>query len=257
MCVGFAVDKIQNQTKKRFKIVCIAKMQMMYRFEISDGHSWRLSETTITASSECDLAKRMKPVYLEGTLHWLRNDGSIIAFNPETEQASFIPSVFHQEPEMGLFFASDDKINRLTLVSGTKEEISVYTLIETTKWALAMNIKNVFMEQCELEFWNLVMYDCKRLVVREKKKNLEGVFHVYNMEANSWGVLGSNFWSSKSVIDFYKLTPSLSFVEEDELKDTIPSYEPQACYLTVVMTSIDSPSPLTFGGPLQNLKLEP
>ncbi|KAF3546297.1 hypothetical protein DY000_02001771 [Brassica cretica] len=31
------------------------------------------------------------------------------------------------------------------------------------------------MEQCELEFWSLVMYDGKRLVLREKKKNLEGV----------------------------------------------------------------------------------
>lgn len=32
------------------------------------------------------------------------------------------------------------------------------------------------------------MYDGKRLVLREKKKNLEGVFHVYDMEANNWGV---------------------------------------------------------------------
>ena len=255
MCVGFAVDRIQNQTKKRFKIVCIMEMQMMYGFEISDGHSWRLSETTITSSSKSDLAKRTKPVYLEGTLHWLRNDGSIIAFNPETEQACFIPSVFHQEPETELFFASDDKINRLTLVSGTKEEISVYTLAENAKWALARQIKNVFMEQCELEFWSLVMYDGKRLVVREKKRNLEGVFHVYDMEANNWGVLGSTFWSSKGVTDFYKLTPSLSFVEEDEVKDNIPCYDPQASYLTAVMRSTDSP--LAFGGQLQNLKLEP
>lgn len=231
---------------------------MTYGFEISDEHSWRLTETTITASSVSDLTEGMKPVYLEGTLHWLRNDGSIVAFDTETEQASFIPSVFHEEvPETELFFASDDEINRLSLVSGTREEISVYTLTENAEWALVRQIKNVFMEQCELEFWNLVMYDGKRLVVREKKKSLEGVFHVYDMEANSWGVLGSTFWSSKGVTHFYKLTPSLSFVEEDEVKDTIPCCDPRVCYLTAVVRFVDGPCPLTFGGPLQNLKLEP
>lgn len=51
------------------------------------------------------------------------------------------------------------------------------------------------------------MYDGKRLVLREKKKNLEGVFHVYDMEANNRGVLGSTFWSSKGVTDFCKLKP--------------------------------------------------
>ncbi|CAN6807402.1 unnamed protein product [Brassica oleracea] len=112
------------------------------------------------------------------------------------------------------------------------------------------------MEQCELEFWSLVMYDGKRLVLREKKKNLEGVFHVYDMEANNWGVfLGVDLLVDEGVTDFCKLKPSLSFVEEDEVKDTIPCYDPQACYLTAVMRSTDSP--LTFGGQLQNLKLEP
>lgn len=217
-------------------------MQMTYGFGISDGRSWRLTETTITASSVSDLTEGMKPVYLEGTLHWLRNDGSIVVFDTETE----------------LFFASDDEINRLSLLSGTREEISVYTLTENAEWALARQIKNVFMEQCELEFWNLVMYDGKRLVVREKKKSLEGVFHVYDMEANSWGVMGTTFWSSKGVTHFYKLKPSLSFVEEDEVKDTTtPCHDPRVCYLTAVMRFVDGPNPLTFGGPLQNLKLEP
>jgi len=145
MCVGFAVDR------KRFKIVCILEMETRYEFEINDGDSWRLSKTTINADSKSDLTKWMKPVYLEGTLHWLRNDGSIIAFNPETEQARLIPSGFHQEvPDMKLLLAADDKINRLTLISGTKETISVYTLLGNLKWGLARRIKNVSLKENEL-----------------------------------------------------------------------------------------------------------
>ncbi|KAL0710654.1 hypothetical protein Bca4012_017632 [Brassica carinata] len=186
MCVGFAVDRIQNQTTKRFQNVCIAKMQMVYGFEISDGHSW-----SITSTSE------------------IRN---------------FFSLHTNRECKVGPRKADQERIyGVVSLSSGT--------------WI------------CTLA--------SDRLVVREKKKNLEGVFHVYDLEANRWGVFGSTFWSRKGVTDFYKVTPSLSFVEEDEVKDTIPCYDLGVCYLTAVMKFIDSPSPLTFGGPLQNLKLEP
>ncbi|VVA93088.1 unnamed protein product [Arabis nemorensis] len=213
MCVGFAVDR--SRTTKRFKIVCVLENHTKYAFEVNDGDTWRLSETTITTNSKSDLTKRMKPVYLEGTLHWLRNDGSIIAFNPVTEQARFIPSIFHPKPSTKLFFASDDKINRLTLISGTKEAISVYTLVEGTKWALARKIKNVPMTENELEFWNVVAYDGKHLVVKDKgKASIFGVAHVYDMEANSWGAL----WSTRckanyNDLDFCKFKPFFSFFE--------------------------------------------
>ncbi|XP_010495741.1 PREDICTED: LOW QUALITY PROTEIN: F-box protein At1g20360-like [Camelina sativa] len=159
MCVGFAVDGIR--TNKRFKIVCILEMQTRYEFEISDGDSWRLSKTSITAGSKSDLMKRTKPVYLHGTLHWLRKDGSIIAFDPETEQARFIPSTFHPETEqariipstfhhelsdMELLFAADDKTNRLTLIVGTKKTISVYILLENSKWIFVRQFKNVTLK---------------------------------------------------------------------------------------------------------------
>ncbi|XP_006296510.2 LOW QUALITY PROTEIN: F-box protein At1g20360 [Capsella rubella] len=144
MCVGFAVNR--NRTTKSFKIVCILEMETVYGFEISDGCSWRLSETTITAGSKSVLMMRMKHVYLDDTLYWLRNDGSIIAFNPETEQAQLISSIFHLESDMKLLFGADDKINRLTLISGTKEMISVYILMENSKWTLSRRFKLVSMK---------------------------------------------------------------------------------------------------------------
>ncbi|CAL9215637.1 unnamed protein product [Arabidopsis halleri] len=99
---------------------------------------------------------------------------------------------------MKLFFAVDDKINRLTLISGTKEEISVYTLLENSKWTLARRIKNVSMKESELVCWNIVVYDDKHLVVRGMKDRLHGVVHVYDMEVNSWGVIGSTIcWCNR------------------------------------------------------------
>ncbi|CAE5958113.1 unnamed protein product [Arabidopsis arenosa] len=242
MCVGFAVNR--NRTTKRFKIVCILEMETVYGFEISDGDSWRLSETTITTSSKSDLTTRMKPAYLDNTLHWLRNDGSIISFNPETEQACLISSIFHREPDTKLLFAESIKINRLTLISGTIETISVYTLVGNHKWALTRRIKNISIEENTLECWNIVAYDGKCLVVRVKKRGLEsfeGVIHVYDMEANSWGVLGSTTIWASCVRDFYKFTPSLFSVEEDEQqKVLVASNDQRISYLIAIMGLIDT-----------------
>ncbi|KAL9306765.1 hypothetical protein AtEden1_Chr1g0022381 [Arabidopsis thaliana] len=178
------------------------------------------------------------------------NDGSIIAFNPETvtEQARLIPSCFHQEvPDMKLLLAADDKINRLTLISGTKETISVYTLLgnpkwtfkknENPKWALDKRIKNVSMEGSMFELWNVVAYDGKRLVVREMKDIIEGVVHVYDMEANSWRVLCSTKWVNPSDSDFYKFTPSMVHVGEGEI---IASNDRRILDLTAIMELINT-----------------
>lgn len=241
MCVGFAVNR--NRTTKRFKIVCILEMETVYAFEISDGYFWRLSETTVTTTSKSDLTVWMKPVYLDGTLHWLRNDGSIIAFNPETEQARLISSIFHGgETDMKPFFAEDKKNNRLTLITGTKENISVHTLIENSKWTLTKQIKNVSMEERNLVCWNVVAYDGKYLVVREMKYNtFKGVVHAYDTEANTWRVFGSIWCSFKSDRDYYNFTPSLIFVEEDEHKKVIvASNDLRMSYLNAVMGLIDT-----------------
>ncbi|XP_019094851.1 PREDICTED: putative F-box/kelch-repeat protein At1g20940 [Camelina sativa] len=246
-CVGFAVN--QNRTTMTFKIVCILEMETVYGFEISDGDSWRLSETTITARSNSHLMG-MKPVYLDGTLHWLREDGSVIAFNPETEQARFIPSIFHhflpsifhrRRPNM--LFAEDNKNNSLTLLyAGTKENIAVYTLLGDSKWALAKQIKNMPIDEREDVSWNLLAYDGKCLVVTKVIKinfGISGLIYVCDMEANSWRVLGSDVCLTYQ--DVYKITPSLLFVEEDKQhKVVVASNDKHISYLNAIMGLIDS-----------------
>ncbi|KAG7593495.1 F-box domain [Arabidopsis thaliana x Arabidopsis arenosa] len=238
MCVGFVVDPYR--TTKRFKIVCILEMETKYRFEISDGDSWRLSKTTLTTSSKSGLKTRMKPVYVDGNLHWLRNDWSLIAFNPETEQARLIPCSFHPTPDTKVLFAAEDKINPLTLISGTIKEISIYTLLGNHKWALERQIKNVSMEKTWLKSWYIVAYDGKCLVVLENNM----VLHVYDLEADSWGVLGTTeCWSE----DFYKFTPSYFSIEEDEqTKVNVASDDQHISYLTTIMEVIDTTSQRDF-----------
>ncbi|CAE5958029.1 unnamed protein product [Arabidopsis arenosa] len=244
MCVGFAVNR--NRTTMRFKIVCILEMQTVYKFEISDGYSWRLSETTITPRSISDLRTRMKPVYLNDTLHWLRNDGSIIAFNPETEQARLIPSRFRLQHnlDMKLLFAANENINRLTLISMTKNRISVYTLLENSKWALAKRVKYISTDKREiLSSPDVVAYDGKCLVLRQMKKDnphIRSVVHVYDMEANCWRGLGA-ICQYAIVYELYKITPSLFFVEEDDEKQkVVVASNHQHIYLTAVLGAIDT-----------------
>ncbi|KAF8091123.1 hypothetical protein N665_0453s0029 [Sinapis alba] len=211
---------VVNPLTKRFKIICILEIHTTYAFEISDGKSWRFSEMIITTTnSKSELTKRMKPVYLEGTLHWLRNNGSIIAFNIETEQARLIPSVSHPEPDMKLLFTLDDKINYLTLIYGTKETISVHTLMgDTSKWSLSRQIENVLITDSELEYWNVVAYDGKHMVVRDKEKDSStGVAHVYNMEDNRWGAWWPTACQANYNLDVFKFTPFFSFFKHTEV----------------------------------------
>ncbi|CAL9215705.1 unnamed protein product [Arabidopsis halleri] len=216
-------------------------METKYRFEISDGDSWRLSKATLTTSSKSGLQTRIKPVYVDGNLHWLRNDWSLIAFNPETEQARLIPCSFHPTPDTKVLFAAKDKINPMTLISGTIKEISIYTLLGNHKWDLERQIKNVSIEKTMFKYWHVVAYDgkCLCLVVREKEKGCEDIgLHVYDMEADSWGVFETaKCWSE----DFYKFTPSYFSTEDDEqTKVIVASDDQHISYLTTLMEVIDT-----------------
>ncbi|XP_019094423.1 PREDICTED: putative F-box protein At1g20800 [Camelina sativa] len=152
-----------------------------------------------------------KPLYLDGSLHWLRNDGSILAFNPETEQARLIPIRFPQELSVKTLFAAAD--NKLTLIWPTKEVIYVYSLeniLTDPKWVLVRRMRNVMAEAKRLIFWDVVAYDGKVLMLREKNQDFfDGVVHRYDLRASEWGVMGYiPLWCCTNM-DFYLYTPSV------------------------------------------------
>ncbi|EOA38937.1 hypothetical protein CARUB_v10011337mg [Capsella rubella] len=218
-CIGFAVDQI-DRTSQRFKIVCVKGSEArnpgetMYQFEINEGDSWRMSKTTVTCRSS-NFGKRTRPVYVNGSLHWLRNDGSILAFNLETEKARLVSTKFPQEPStVKTLFAATD--NKLTLIWPTNEVIYVYGLeniFTDPKWVLVRRIGNVVADTKRLIFWNVVAYNRNFLMLREKNHDVSGdVVHQYDLKANKWGVMGyiPKWFCSNG--DFYLFTPSSSSV---------------------------------------------
>lgn len=216
--IGFAVYEI-DRTTQGFKTVCITEVEKKnpddettYRFEINAGDSWRFSKTKITCcTSDHDISMR-KPVYLDGSLHWIRNDGSIVAFNPETEQSRLILTEFPQE--LRALFAAGN--NSLTLISAFKDVIYVYALeniLTNPKWVLVRQIRNVVLDQTSLIGWNVVAYDGKCLVLRVETNNGSynvRMIHGYDLRANKWGLMGSiPDWCDANG-EFFQFTPSLS-----------------------------------------------
>ncbi|ESQ45488.1 hypothetical protein EUTSA_v10011090mg [Eutrema salsugineum] len=221
--IGFAVHQI-DRTTWSFKIVHMIQEdekpdKRRYSFEINAGDSWRRSKTTITCDSS-NLDERIRnPVFFDRSLHWLRNDGSIVAFNPETEQARLVPIKFPEGMSLKTLFAAGDI--SLSLISATKEAIYVYALenilSDDPKWVVVTQIRNVLLNANMLGYWNLEAYDGKRLVLREDRRVNEDrvyyrVVHVYDLSANKWVVLGSVPTWADAHRNIFQFTPSFSSV---------------------------------------------
>ena len=194
------------------------KQHMSLRFNAGD--SWKLLETTLTCCTSNLDDHMKKPVYMKGAVHWLRNDGSIVAFNLKTEKARLIPIRFPKELCLKTLFTAVD--NNLTLISATEEVIYVYAfhnILSDPKWVLVKQIRNGVLDEKRLYSWYVEAYDGKSLVLREtilKKdyynKHLKQVLHGYDLRANKWEVIGSIPEWSPSGLDFYQFTPSPSSV---------------------------------------------
>ena len=214
--IGFAVDQI-NETTQRFNIVCITEVaasnpgETMFGFHIYAGNSWKISKTKITCPSS-DLRRDMKPVYLQGCLYWLRSDGSIITFNPETEKALLVPTKFDQQVGAKLLLGAGD--NYLTLILATEEMVYLYALeniFTDPKWILTRRIKNEPVHQRMLSCWCVVGFDGRHVLVRTKDK-IEHVIYGYDLRANTWEVVGVVPEWSDAGLDIYQFKPSWSSV---------------------------------------------
>nr|VDD56939.1 unnamed protein product [Brassica oleracea] len=150
------------------------------------------------------------PVYLNGSLHWLRNDGSIIAFNPETEQARLIQTDFPRGLTSGTLFAPG--VNSLTLVSANEKVIYVYALrniLSDPKWVLEKQIQNGVIDK-NIVTWYVEAYNGKCLIML--RTCYDGVVHVYDLSASKWAVMASvPIWYDANR-DFFLFTPSSSSV---------------------------------------------
>lgn len=212
--IGFAVDQV-DRTTQSFKVVHMIDMGRTYKFEINGGHSWRRLETTLT----CDSSLMKPPVYVDGSLHWLRNDGSIVAFSLETEEARLIPVKFPRGLTLKTLFAAGD--NGITLISATEEVIYFYALKnilsdQRPKWVLVKQIHNGVMDKKKIYYWNVVAYNGKCLVLSECSRDLNRVVHVYHLSANKWVNMGSVPGWCDANQDFFQFTRSVFSVVGQE-----------------------------------------
>ncbi|KAF8112386.1 hypothetical protein N665_0064s0021 [Sinapis alba] len=215
--IGFAVDQI-NKTTQRFKIVSITELagpsqdEALYGFHVCSGNSWEISQTMVTCLSR-NLRRDMKPVYFQGSLYWLRGDGSIIVFNTETEIAGLIPTTFDQQVGAELLLGAGE--NHLTLISATEEMVYLYALENTftdhPKWILKRRIKNEPVEGRMLSCWYVEGFDGRHVLVRAKDE-IEDVIYGYDLRAKMWEVVGLLPEWCDSARDVYQFKPSWSSV---------------------------------------------
>ncbi|CAH8316816.1 unnamed protein product [Eruca vesicaria subsp. sativa] len=241
--LGLAVNQI-DPTTQSFNVVYIFEVERThetkYGFEINAGmNSWTCSKTTLTCHSS-NLDGRMKsPLYLDGSLHWLRNDGSIISFNPKTEKARLIQIEFPHGLTSRTLFAPGG--NSLTLVSLMDEFIYVYELkdiLVDPKWVLVKQIKNGLIDKNRVNNWYIDAYNGKCLVLRSV---YDGVVHVYDLSADKWVIMGSVQGWCDANQDFYLFTPSSSFVVR--LDEIVNCGDRSISSLRSIMTLIDGSSP--------------
>ncbi|CDY30587.1 BnaAnng03620D [Brassica napus] len=178
------------------------------------------------------------PVYMNGSLHWLRNDGSIIAFNPETEQARLIQADFPRGLTSRALFAPG--VNSLTLVSANEEVIYFYALkniLSDPKWVLEKQIQNGVIDK-NVVTWYVEAYNGKCVVLRTC---YDGVVHVYDLSASKWAVMGSvPIWYDAN-LNFFLFTPSPYSVVG--LDDILARGDRRISSLRSIITLVDRSSP--------------
>ncbi|KAF8098457.1 hypothetical protein N665_0266s0025 [Sinapis alba] len=243
--LGLAVNQI-DRTTQSFKVVYLLEMvkgdETKYGFKINAGDSWRCSKTTLTCHSSYLHSRMKNPVYFDGSLHWLRNDGSIIAFNPETEQARLIQIEFPHGLGSETLFALGN--NSLTLVSSKEEVVYIYALkdiLSDPKWVLVKHIRNGVTDENRVN-WYVEAYNGKCLVLRSC---YDGVIHVYDLSTNKWVVMGSvPMWLDANQ-DFFLFTPSPYSVVG--LDDILACGDRRISSLRSIMTLVDGSSPENLG----------
>ncbi|XP_010539117.1 PREDICTED: F-box protein At1g20360-like [Tarenaya hassleriana] len=264
MSIGFSVEKI-DQTTQRFGIVCITEVlrrqrrgNSYYRFEIydSDDHSWRVTETMVSCPRR-ELLTCVKPVYFNRVFHWLRSDGKIVTFNPETDETRIVPTTIQSLGNCcrTWFGLVDGNLTLIRMSDGENSErvVSVYILRDgpISEWVLDKQINTIERERWVL--WEIATYNGRLLVMKEKnyRTNRDQLL-VYDVGANEWRFLGTaskcmdyhsvffDFQPSWFDVKGLESFPSMANIKERGIEERI--YEKKLLSLGLFMEMIDTRS---------------
>nr|XP_016500213.1 PREDICTED: putative F-box/kelch-repeat protein At1g20790 [Nicotiana tabacum] len=221
--IGLAVD---YPTSDQYKLVIVGKLaeQQGYKFYVFSSERSGLWHEVRFRVNFINLAQCTKPVYVNDSLHWLRSDGSVLAFNTKREEAIILdlPAFFsHHAPIYGKLYPGFDTWlgmaqGLLTLVCKFRKStvIAAYDYV-TSNWRVSHTLDN-FMG---IPVW----IDSKHVLFLEGSYTKQHRYlYVYDSENNGYklaDILNQNYIINNDMCSFQPTLASVQTTRLDTLSD--------------------------------------
>lgn len=202
--VGLAVDSNTHSYRVRLVFVHISKHRnclenQMCRFTIYNfcSSQWEeRNEEDFVCKSSGFLGRNIQPVYLHNSLHWLREDGSILSFDVEKRRARIfqgpVKLIFGTRYGYDIWFGGVG--DSLVFVCPSKYEtvIYVYDLVHTKTWKIWHRIGNISLTgKNDYKNGFPIIFDGQRLVLLLRNKDGgDGEIFMHNILEKSWEKMG-------------------------------------------------------------------
>ncbi|CAI9775478.1 unnamed protein product [Fraxinus pennsylvanica] len=169
------------------------------------------------------LSRNTQPVYFHGSLHWLREDGDILAFDIRKCQARIIQGPGNKTSIMqfgyDIWFGGVQ--GSLAFVSAFQEEIviSVYHY-ENKEWQIRHIIENISNTRNNNYRNGIPMFfDGKRLSFLLRKRGEDGEIYMHNISTKSWRKIGLVPETADCIQNFIPFAPTMAKVAGVYLHD--------------------------------------
>ncbi|KAL2471824.1 putative F-box/kelch-repeat protein [Abeliophyllum distichum] len=168
-------------------------------------------------------SRNTQPAYLHGSLHWVREDGDILAFDIEKCQARIIhgPGNRTSIMQFGYDIWFGGVQGSLAFVSAFQDEIviSVYHH-ENNEWHVGNIIGNI-SNTGNNDYRNGIpmLFDGKRLFFLLRKRGEDGEIYMHNVSTKSWRKIGMVSATTDCIQHFIPFVPTLAKVSGAYLHD--------------------------------------
>ncbi|CAI9775477.1 unnamed protein product [Fraxinus pennsylvanica] len=188
------------------------------------NRQWEEShEEDFVCKSSKFVARNIQPVYLHDSLHWLREDGSILSFDIEKRRAGIfqgpVKLIFGTWYGYDIWFGGVE--DSLVLVCPSKYEtvIYVYDLVRTKTWQIWHRIGNI-SRTGNNDYRNVfpILFDGQRLILLLRNKAGEdGQFFMHNILVKSWEKIGT----VSAVTEFVPFVSTLAKINSGYVLDEL------------------------------------
>lgn len=216
---GLAIDsRTVSSTPPQYKVVTISikksgsgwPLQLRYEFEVfSQGFWGKSSRSPVYENSQFVSGKS---VCLNGCLHWLRKDGSIIAFDVVEEKSRLIKKPPGFELGNSTWFGITDGM--ITMVLVLRKGIVVCTLCDYIKesWKFTTKIPHIAIDENGYNHVYPISFDGMQLLMLLRHERMDGEIFKYELCTKLWKHIGSVPMITDSSQVFVPFVPTLAKV---------------------------------------------